>query len=161
MSCVYSTPHSRICSVSPSGECSVLLPGRGEGGVVYSLLGDVVYHPMRCFFLLIYDRTRSHDTSCEARPHDHRWNVCWSRGIPFTSCPHTSCWPVYTSSWCWCFYQVTVYINYLWLPFINRFTSFPTHKHPQGSTPSDITRHHMDLTYTLSTMLSSCYDNSM
>ncbi|XP_065883432.1 protein AAR2 homolog isoform X2 [Dysidea avara] len=40
-----------------------------------------------------------------------------------------------------------------------RFTSFPTHKHPQGSSPSDITRHHMDLTYTLSTMLDSCYDN--
>ena len=40
-----------------------------------------------------------------------------------------------------------------------RFTPFPTHKHPQGSSPSDITRHHMDLTFMLSTMLTSDYNN--
>ena len=34
-------------------------------------------------------------------------------------------------------------------------------KHPQGSTPDDITHHHMDLTYTLTSMLTSCYDNGM
>ena len=44
---------------------------------------------------------------------------------------------------------------------MDRFTSLPTQKHPEGSAPRDITRHHMDLTYTLTSMLTSCYNNCM
>jgi len=51
--------------------------------------------------------------------------------------------------------------SYIIIKIINRFTSLPTQKHPEGCSPGEVTHHHMDLTYTLTSMLTSCYDNSM
>ena len=60
-----------------------------------------------------------------------------------------------------CVYKLRTLYEMIVAVCVIRFTTLPTHKHPQGSSPHDISRHHMDLTYTLTSMLTSCYDNSM
>lgn len=38
-----------------------------------------------------------------------------------------------------------------------RFTEIPQQRHPEGASPSEISHHHMDLSYTLETMLEKSY----
>ena len=44
---------------------------------------------------------------------------------------------------------------------VHRFSAIPSHKYPEGSTPSQVTHYHLDLSYTLDTMLRTQYNNRM
>lgn len=52
-------------------------------------------------------------------------------------------------------------VNYYYLFGVCRFTSIPRLKHPEGATPTEVTQHNIDLSYTLESLIETNYENGI